>query len=70
MAGRTLAELCRKLGESILSEILQVLEKSMQGDVRMRKGVCFSITEILGATTKQQLEGQYVYPLCYFLEHS
>lgn len=47
-AGRTTAELCRKFGEKILSEVVPILRsKSTSTDSRTREGVCLTLCEIM-----------------------
>ena len=58
MAGRTLGELVRKLGEKILSETVPILsERAMHAPTSStRAGVCRAVTDILANATKTQLE--------------
>ena len=56
VAGRTLGELVRKLGERILSDILPILEEGLQSpDVHKRQGVCSGLCEILRSTTQEYI---------------
>ncbi|KDN49927.1 ARM repeat-containing protein [Tilletiaria anomala UBC 951] len=58
LAGRTLGELVRKLGERILRDTMPILRnRGVTGeDARTRSGVCLAVTEILQSATKAQLE--------------
>lgn len=58
MAGRTLGELVRKLGEKILGETVPLLAERAQNAPRAstRAGVCRAVTDILSNATKTQLE--------------
>ena len=58
MAGRTLGELVRKLGEKILSETVPILsERAMHSPkASIRAGVCRAVTDVLANATKTQLE--------------
>jgi hypothetical protein len=57
-AARTLSELCRKLGESIIADILPILHKGMSADESTRRGVCLALKEIVESTSKGQMEEQ------------
>ncbi len=56
IAGRTLGELVRKLGERILRETIPILRnKGVTGeDAQTRAGVCLAVTEILQSATKSE----------------
>ncbi|WFD44262.1 translational activator of GCN4 [Malassezia psittaci] len=58
MAGRTLGELVRKLGEKILQEALPLLalRASQAPQPATRAGVCVALKDILSNATKTQLE--------------
>ena len=58
MAGRTLGELVRKLGEKILGETIPLLaERAAHAPAaETRAGVCRAVTDILANATKTQLE--------------
>ncbi|KAF8740425.1 ARM repeat-containing protein, partial [Rhizoctonia solani] len=57
-AGRTIAELCRKLGEKILGEIVPLLRTAATSpNPATREGVCLVLTEIMLNTTESQREG-------------
>lgn len=57
VAARTLGELVRKLGESILVEIVPLLEKGLQSEnPDTRQGVCVGMSEIMIAAGKQQVQ--------------
>ncbi|CAE6445982.1 unnamed protein product, partial [Rhizoctonia solani] len=57
-AGRTIAELCRKLGEKILGEIVPLLRSAATSpNPATREGVCLVLTEIMLNTTDSQREG-------------
>ncbi|KAM0793613.1 hypothetical protein ACM66B_001046 [Microbotryomycetes sp. NB124-2] len=56
-AARTLADTSRKLGETVLGEIVTILAKAMSStDRRQREGVCLALTEIMANATKSSLE--------------
>ncbi|KIK62847.1 hypothetical protein GYMLUDRAFT_242480 [Collybiopsis luxurians FD-317 M1] len=57
IAGRTIAELCRKFGERIIAEIMPLLRaKASSTDPRSREGVCLALSEIMENTTDTQRE--------------
>jgi len=58
MAGRTLGELVRKLGEKILAETVPLLaERAAQApSAGTRAGVCRAVIDVLANSTKTQLE--------------
>ncbi|KAG8682922.1 translational activator of GCN4, partial [Ceratobasidium sp. 394] len=57
-AARTIAELCRKLGEKILGEIVPLLRSAANSpNPATREGVCLVLTEIMLNTTDSQREG-------------
>ncbi|KAG9080780.1 translational activator of GCN4, partial [Ceratobasidium sp. 370] len=57
-AARTIAELCRKLGEKILGEIVPLLRSAASSpNPATREGVCLVLTEIMLNTTDSQREG-------------
>ncbi|WFD03929.1 translational activator of GCN4 [Malassezia obtusa] len=58
MAGRTLGELVRKLGEKILHETIPLLatRAAHAPQPATRAGVCAAVADILGNATKTQLE--------------
>ncbi|CAG8564220.1 8388_t:CDS:10, partial [Diversispora eburnea] len=56
VAARTLGELVRKLGESVLSEIIPILENKLESsDVDMRQGVCIGLSEVMSTAGKVQV---------------
>ncbi|KAI8916484.1 armadillo-type protein [Powellomyces hirtus] len=56
-AARCLADLVRKLGESILGELLPILEKGLDSDRdEIRQGVCVAMTEIMHSAGKTQVQ--------------
>ena len=56
-AARTIGELCRKLGERILGEIVPILRTgSNSRDSRTREGVCLAISEIMESSSDAQRE--------------
>ncbi|CAG8561777.1 6442_t:CDS:10 [Ambispora gerdemannii] len=56
VAARTLGELVRKLGESILSEIIPILEGGLESlDPDTRQGVCVGLSEIMSTASKIQV---------------
>ncbi|KAJ3153392.1 translational activator of GCN4 [Geranomyces michiganensis] len=55
-AARCLADLVRKLGESILTELLPILEKGLDSDRKeIRQGVCVAMSEIMASAGKTQV---------------
>ncbi|GAA5925263.1 hypothetical protein JCM3775_006409 [Rhodotorula graminis] len=56
-AARCLADTCRRLGESVLGEVIASLQKAMRSDDRrQREGVCLALTELMANTGKTALE--------------
>ena len=56
VAGRTLGELVRKLGESVLSEIIPILEEGLESqEADMRQGVCIGLSEVMSTAGKVQV---------------
>jgi HEAT repeat protein len=56
LAARTLGELVRKLGETVLHEIIPILEKGLDSsDPGIREGVCIGMTEIMATAGKAQV---------------
>ncbi|KAJ8297218.1 eIF-2-alpha kinase activator gcn1 [Rhodotorula toruloides] len=56
-AARCLADSCRRLGESVLGEVISILQKAMLSqDRRQREGVCLAFTELMANTSKSSLE--------------
>ena len=56
-AARTIGELCRKLGERILGDIVPILRTgSNSRDSRTREGVCLAISEIMESSSDSQRE--------------
>lgn len=58
MAGRTLGEIVRKLGEHVLPEIVPILRSGLspRNSSGMRQGVCIGLAEVIDCSTKKQLE--------------
>lgn len=58
MAGRTLGEIVRKLGENVLPEIVPFLRSGLSGNQSsgMRHGACIGLAEIIDCSSKKQLE--------------
>ncbi|KAJ3090385.1 translational activator of GCN4 [Quaeritorhiza haematococci] len=57
VAARTLGDVVRKLGESVLAEIVPILEKGLDSDdPNTRQGVCIGMSEIMGTASKQQTQ--------------
>lgn len=58
MAGRTLGEIVRKLGEHVLPEIVPILRAGLSAtnSSGMRQGVCIGLSELIDCSTKKQLE--------------
>lgn len=56
VAGRTLGELVRKLGEGVLSEIIPILEEGLKSqEADMRQGVCIGLSEVMSTAGKVQV---------------
>ncbi|CAB4435640.1 unnamed protein product [Rhizophagus irregularis] len=56
VAGRTLGELVRKLGESVLSEIIPILEEGLESqEADMKQGVCIGLSEVMSTAGKFQV---------------
>ncbi|CAI2178661.1 6583_t:CDS:10, partial [Funneliformis geosporum] len=56
VAGRTLGELVRKLGESVLSEIVPILKEGLESqESDMRQGVCIGLSEVMSTAGKVQV---------------
>eukprot|EP01119_Soliformovum_irregulare_P021271 TRINITY_DN7050_c0_g1_i1.p1 TRINITY_DN7050_c0_g1~~TRINITY_DN7050_c0_g1_i1.p1 ORF type:complete len:2656 (+),score=946.17 TRINITY_DN7050_c0_g1_i1:489-7970(+) len=63
VAGRTLSDLVSKLGESLLPEIIPILEVGLESeDGTIRQGVCLGLCEVMKATSKTLLT-QYTHVL-------
>nr|CCA15342.1 hypothetical protein OsJ_12383 [Albugo laibachii Nc14] len=58
IAGRTLGEIVRKLGENVLPEIVPFLRSGLSGNQSsgMRHGACIGLAEIIDCSSKKQLE--------------
>ena len=57
VAGRTLADLVRKLGENVLHDIMPVFTRGLESeDVNVRQGVCVGMTEIMANAGKTAIE--------------
>lgn len=58
MAGRTLGEIVRKLGEHVLPEIVPILRAGLSptNSSGMRQGVCIGLAEVIDCSTKRLLE--------------
>ena len=62
VAGKSLGELVRKMGDRVLPVVVPHLRKQLkesrnsEGDDALRQGVCLGLTEILAAATKRQVE--------------
>ncbi|KAJ3022842.1 translational activator of GCN4 [Thoreauomyces humboldtii] len=55
-AARCLADLVRKLGESILTDLLPILESGLDSDrAEVRQGVCIAMTEVMASAGKTQV---------------
>ena len=56
MAGKCLGDIVRKLGDSVLPQVIPVLRNSLyDGDHNTRRGVCVGLTEVIGSSTKDQI---------------
>jgi HEAT repeat protein len=62
VAGKSLGELVRKMGDRVLPVVVPHLRRQLkesrnsEGDDALRQGVCLGLTEILAAATKRQVE--------------
>jgi HEAT repeat protein len=58
MAGRTLGEIVRKLGDNVMPEIIPILRAGLNGKnpPGTRQGACIGLSEIIDCSTKKQLE--------------
>ena len=57
VAGRTLGDLVRKLGEKLLPEIIPILEDGLtRGDDLERRGVCIGLSEIVMNSGQESIE--------------
>ncbi|MQL85382.1 hypothetical protein Taro_017909, partial [Colocasia esculenta] len=58
VAGRSLGELVRKLGERVLPSIIPILSQGLKdSDTSRRQGVCIGLSEVMGSAGKHQLLG-------------
>ncbi|KAM2052373.1 hypothetical protein ACFX16_033874 [Malus domestica] len=56
VAGRSLGELVRKLGERVLPWIIPILSQGLKdSDVGKRQGVCIGLSEVMAGAGKNQL---------------
>ncbi|KAG0555734.1 hypothetical protein KC19_11G000200 [Ceratodon purpureus] len=56
VAGRSLGELVRKLGERVLPSIIPILAKGLEDPIpSTRQGVCMGLSEVMGSAGKHQL---------------
>ena len=56
VAGRCLGDIVKKLGDSVLPEVIPILQKALyQGDCTTRKGVCVGLHEIIEEGSKEQI---------------
>ena len=57
VASRTLGDLVKKLSDRILPEVVPILEAALKTqDIVQRQGVCLGLSEIVSATSKEQVE--------------
>lgn len=58
MAGRTLGEIVRKLGEHVMPEVVPILRAGLAptNSTGMRQGACIGLAELIDSSTKKQLE--------------
>ncbi|TMW63265.1 hypothetical protein Poli38472_002206 [Pythium oligandrum] len=58
MAGRTLGEIVRKLGENVLPEVVPILRDGLakENPAGMRQGACIGLSEVIECCNKKQLE--------------
>ncbi|KAL3681502.1 hypothetical protein R1sor_024458 [Riccia sorocarpa] len=56
VAGRSLGELVRKLGDRVLPSIIPILSKGLEDPIgSTRQGVCIGLSEVMASAGKQQL---------------
>lgn len=60
-ASRTLGELCRRLGDRILGDVLPILREAASAGPKSREGVCRAYIEIMQNCDEEQLQGQCVF---------
>jgi hypothetical protein len=57
VAGRCLGDIVKKLGERVLPSVVPTLREGLKSpDPEKRQGVCLGLSEVIGASTKRQLE--------------
>ena len=57
IASRALGDIVRKLGDSVLNDMVPFLQRGLgSGDENMREGVCLGLAEMIGCATKEQVE--------------
>ncbi|KDO30185.1 hypothetical protein SPRG_22144 [Saprolegnia parasitica CBS 223.65] len=58
VAGRTLGEIVRKLGERVMPEVVPILRAGLDpmNPAGMRQGVCLGLAEVIQCSPKKQLE--------------
>uniref|UniRef100_K3WKL7 TOG domain-containing protein n=1 Tax=Globisporangium ultimum (strain ATCC 200006 / CBS 805.95 / DAOM BR144) TaxID=431595 RepID=K3WKL7_GLOUD len=58
MAGRTLGEIVRKLGEHVLPEVVPILRSGLspKNSSGMRQGVCIGLAEVIECSSKKLIE--------------
>jgi len=55
-AGRTLGDLCAKMGDYIMAEIIPILQERLRSDDRStRQGVCLGLSEVIASSRKADL---------------
>ena len=58
VAGRTLGDVVRKLGDRVLPEIVPILRRGLESpSAATRQGVCSGLAEVIEAASKDQIEG-------------
>jgi HEAT repeat len=56
VAGRCLGDIVGKLGDSVLPQVIPVLQKSLYaGDEYTKQGVCVGLTEVISCSTRDQI---------------
>jgi len=57
VAGRCLGDIVKKLGDTVLPEIIPVLRDSLHsGDDQTRRGTCVGLSEVIACSSKEQIE--------------
>lgn len=56
VAGRTLGDVVRKMGDRVLPEIIPILEHGLESaDPDRRQGVCIGLSEVMSNTNREHV---------------